>query len=116
MKNTAKKVVIYSLVGLLQAGLGTALAEASPRQGPPPQADVRAERPQEQHRPQAAHAGPEREHRLQAERERHEREMVRRQHESEWAWRERQREEDERHDRLVRDILAAAVIYTVLSN
>jgi hypothetical protein len=116
MNKIAKKVVIFSLVGLLQAGLGTAVLEASPRQAPPPQAH--ADREAQEHRMQAEkdRHEQERQHRLQAERERHDREMVRHQHESEWAWRERQREENERHDRMVRDIMAAAVVYAVLTH
>ena len=30
MKNTAKKIVIYSMVGLMQFGLGATIIEASP--------------------------------------------------------------------------------------
>lgn len=31
MKNITKKIIIYSMVGMMQVGLGTAVLEASPR-------------------------------------------------------------------------------------
>lgn len=101
MKSLAKKVVIYSMVAILQCGIGAATLEASPRQDN-----------------QQNHARDNRDRNEQSryENERHEREMQRRHHESEREWHERQRFENERHDHFVRDIEAAAIIYLLLNH
>ena len=112
MTRTAKNIIIYSLVGALQFGIGAATLEASPRHD-----DREPDQRYEHHR--YDHDGDrerEREHRLERERDRHEREMLRREHENEWAWRERQRVENERHDRLVKDILGLAILGAILNN
>ncbi len=94
MKNTVKKIMIYAMVGLMQVGLGTAVAAASPlyNDGSPRlvQLDDRHDRERQ-------------------ENERHEREMRRRDHESEREWHERQRQENERHNNTMNEIAAGVV-------
>ena len=112
MTRTAKKIIVYSLVGILQFGLGAATLEASPRHdghGP----GQRYEQHRNDHRNDRER---ERERRLKLEKARHEREMMRRQHESEWAWRDRQRAENERHDRIVKDIVGLVILGAILNN
>ncbi len=94
MKNIAKRVMIYSMIGLMQIGLGATVVAASPlyNDGSPRiiQLDNRHDRERQ-------------------ENERHEREMRRRDHESEREWRERQRQENERHDNTMNEIAAGVV-------
>ena len=71
MNKIAKKVIIYSMVGLLQLGFGVSVSQAAQRNPEPPP-------PQEQGDDRNH---PDREHRIREENERHEREMRRRDHE-----------------------------------
>jgi hypothetical protein len=99
MKNIGKKVIIYSMVGMMQLGFGATVLEASPlyNDGPPRIAQV----DDRDH-----HAERRREHdrRRDEENRRHEREMRRHRGESEREWHERQERERERHDDALRDI------------
>ena len=107
MKNIVKKIAIFSMIGMMQIGLGTSVLEASPLHNRIPsmqQQDDRHERGQdEQHPEQGRHE------RERIEKERHEREMERRHHESDREWRERQQREQQRHEenmrRIAHDIL-----------
>lgn len=91
MKNVFKKIVIYSMVGVMQLGLGASVIEASPRDN-----DHHDQRYEER-----VHN---REHRIREENQRHEREMRRHHHESEREWRERQHRENERHRHILFEI------------
>ena len=84
MKNIVKKLVIYSMVGIMQLGLGASVIEASPRDN-----DHHDQRYEQRER--------DRGHRIKEENRRHEQEMRRHHHESEREWRERQHREIERH-------------------
>ncbi|TWH44967.1 hypothetical protein [Sporomusa sp. KB1] len=95
MNKMAKKVIIFSMVGLLQFGLGVSVIEAAHRQSEPPRQEQGDDRQQQDQ---------ERERRIQKENERHEREMRRRDHESEREWHERQERERERHDKALATI------------
>ena len=109
MINTVKKVVIYSMVGMIQIGLGTSAIEATPLHnapGPAQQQDNRHN--QDGNRDQGRHEQ-ERHERERIEQERHEREMKRRHHESDRDWHERQRHERERHDNAMNEILAGII-------
>lgn len=96
MNALAKKMVIYSMVGLMQVGLFAAVAEASPREAEMSRYEDRHDRRDFERA---------REHRLQEENRRHEHEMRRRPFESRRAWHERQQREIERHRHAVREIM-----------
>ena len=85
-----KKIAIYSMVGILQLGLGASVIEASPLHNDFPKTVA-----YEHH--DRAHMEQERHERERIENERHEREMQRHHGESRKHWRERQKAENERH-------------------
>ncbi|MDR3589185.1 MAG: hypothetical protein P4N41_05945 [Negativicutes bacterium] len=117
MKSLAKKAVVYSLVAILQCGIGAATLEASPRHdNQPSQARDNRDRHEQQRYENNERDRHDREIRQREENERHEREMQRRHHESEREWRERQHQENERHDQLLQDIGIAAVVYMLLNH
>jgi len=102
MKNIIKKIAIFSMVGMMQLGLGISAIEASPlhdNSAPMQQQYNREQGPQEGKR--FEHGAQERE---RAENERHEREMKRRPHETRKQWHERQIHENERHERALHEI------------
>jgi hypothetical protein len=101
MRPMFKKIIIYSMVGMLQCGLGAAVLEASPRHDEP-------QRYENNHR--------DRQDRRQEENDRYEREMQRRHHESQREWHERQRHENDRHEQVIRDIEGIALIYLLLNH
>jgi len=107
MKKTAKKVAIFTMIGMMQIGLGTSLIEASPLHSEPfPQGHDDRHDQDRHERERARHHRHERE---RIENERHERAMERRHHESYRAWRDRQWHENRRHEenmrRIAHDIL-----------
>ncbi|TWH46264.1 hypothetical protein [Sporomusa sp. KB1] len=110
MKIVSKKIVIYSMLGIMQVGMVSSVAAAAP--GPLLNGDsqqiVQLDRFDRHDRRYNRDDARRRQHdeRMRRENERHEREMRRRHHESERAWRERQRRENDRHDRHLRDIAA----------
>lgn len=117
MRKIMKKIMIYSMVGLMQVGFGASVIEASPRdndslpmhQGYDRYQDQRdhehMERERhERERHERERMRRERHERQRLENERHERAMRRRHHEAEWEWHERQRYENERHEENVRRI------------
>lgn len=100
MNKMLKKVTVFSMIGLMQVGLGVSVIEASPAQSGPQRFEQRDDRQRQEQ---------ERNHRIKAENERHEREMKRRPHESKKAWYERQKKEKERHQTAIRDIAALLI-------
>lgn len=111
MNTIVKKVVIYSMVGILQLGIGVSALEASPRHN-----DNHRDNQRNSHwQYRDAHDRQIREDRRREENERHEREMQRRHWESEREWRERERCENERHDNTLKDIETLAIIYLLFS-
>jgi len=88
--------MIFSLAGMMQAGLGTAVVTASPLYNDNPQRIVQLD---DGHHDDDGHVK-----RLREENERHEREMQRRDHESDRDYNERQRKENERHENVLRDL------------
>jgi len=92
MNKIMKKVTVFSMIGLMQVGLGVSVIEASPFQP----GSQRFEQQQ-------------RDDRIKAENERHEREMKRRPHESKKDWHQRQKQEKERHQKAIRDIAALLI-------
>ncbi|AJQ28712.1 hypothetical protein [Pelosinus fermentans] len=98
MKGFVKKGIIYSLIGIIQLGIGASVIEASPRH---------ENRHHKQHWDNRDH----RDHEIQEERARHEREMERRDHEEEWQWKERQEREKEHHEEVMRTLGGIALLY-----
>lgn len=111
MKSVAKKVIIYSMLGIMQVGMVSSVAAAAP--GPLQNSGIVQldHHDYHGHRDHRDHRDDDRRHdeRMRQENERHEREMRRRHYESEREWRERQRHEDDRHDRELRDIAAILI-------
>ncbi|MCC5466010.1 hypothetical protein [Pelosinus baikalensis] len=95
MKAFVKKGIIYSLIGIMQLGIGASVIEASPKH---------ENRHHKQH-------WDNRDHEIQEERARHEREMERRDHEEEWQWKERQEREKEHHEEVMRTLGGIALLY-----
>jgi hypothetical protein len=97
VKNVARKIMIYSMVGMMQVGLGATVGatviEASPFYNDGSQI-VQLDR-------QSEH-----DERQRQENERHEREMRRHDGENDRDWHERQRIENERHEQALHDIEA----------
>lgn len=114
MNNITKKMMIYSLAGLMQVGLGAAVIEASPLQNEGPQKIVQMDG--EDHHDNAR----QRDHddRQRQENERHDREMQRHDNESDRDWHDRQNNENQRHDNTMHEIeagLIGIVIGTIIS-
>jgi len=100
--NIAKKIMIYSLAGIMQVGLGATVVAASPLYNDSPQRMVQLDN--------RGHHGNDRqrEHdrRQHEENVRHEREMQRHDRESDRDWNERQYRENRRHNDASHDIEA----------
>ncbi len=111
MKFVAKKVVVYSMLGLLQVGMlsSTAVAAPSLLNNNDPQQIVQLDRRDHDRDRYERERRREHDERMRRENERHEREMRRRHHESEREWHERQRRENERHDHELREIAALLI-------
>jgi hypothetical protein len=99
VKRIAKKIMIYSLAGIIQIGIGTAVVAASPLYSDGPQRLVQLDDRHDDNDRQREHDKRQRE-----ENERHEREMRRHDGESEREWHERQKRENERHKNALYDI------------
>jgi hypothetical protein len=106
MKSLAKKFVVFSLIGLMQVGLGASVLEASPRHD-----DHRRDYRYEQRQKEK-----DREARIREERARHEREMQRHHHESDWQYQERMKREKDHHEEVMRTLGALAILAVVLNN
>jgi ABC-type Zn2+ transport system substrate-binding protein/surface adhesin len=98
VKRIMKKIMIYSMVGIMQLGLGATVIEASPLHNDGPYMEQQDNRHDH-----------ERHERERIENERHEREMRRHHHESEWEWHERQKREQQRHDNTMNEIAAGLI-------
>jgi len=85
VKGVVKKVAIFSMLGIMQIGLGASVIEASSLHNPLPM----QQEDDDQDRNEAK----------RIENERHERAMERRANESEREWNERQSRENERHEK-----------------
>ncbi len=119
MKSLAKKAVAYSLVAILQLGIGAATLEASPRNDTHQnqnQARDNRDRNEQQRYQSNERDRHDREMRQREENERHDREMQRRHNESEREWRDRQRQENDRHDQILKDIGIAAIVYMIFNH
>ncbi|MBP2651803.1 MAG: hypothetical protein H6Q74_2628 [Firmicutes bacterium] len=99
MKNVAKKMMIYSLAGIMQIGFGTAVLEAAPYDGGSQQIIQVKDGDQSNNDQRRKHDDKQRE-----ENERHEREMRRHPGESDQEWHDRQDRENKRHNDALRDI------------
>lgn len=112
MNSTVKKVVAFSLIGLMQAGLVVPITEASSRHN-----DKHYEHKYESH-DNGYHRGfdKDREQRICEERDRHEREMRRYDYESDWEYNERMEREREHHEEIMRTLGGLAVLSIILNN
>ncbi|MBP2632737.1 MAG: hypothetical protein H6Q70_3365 [Firmicutes bacterium] len=100
MKNLTKKIMIFSMVGMMQVGFGAAVLEASPLHTENSHRFVQFDdRHDDDHWRQHEH-----DERLRRENERHRHEMERREHESRREWRERQERERQHHEDNLREI------------
>ena len=104
MKIVAKKIIIYSMLGLMQIGVFSSVAAAAPvsLHNSDPQQIVQLNR-HDRHDNDRQH-----DERIRREREQHEREMRRRHN-------ERQRHKDKHDDHKVRDIAAILLGIAILS-
>ena len=107
MKSIVKKGIIYSMIGIIQLGIGTTVIEASPRHH---------EEQQYEHHNEDRDDWDNRDHRIQEERARHEREMARHEHEEEWQWQQRQEREKEHHEEVMRTIGGLALLYLITNS
>jgi len=98
MRKIMKKIMIYSMVGMMQLGLGATVIEASPLHNDGPYMQQQDDRHDQDRHERERH-----------ERERHEREMRRRHHESEREWHDRQEREKQRHDNTMNEIAAGLI-------
>ncbi len=103
MNSIVKKGIIFSMLGIMQLGIGASVIEASPRH------DNRHEQ-----RYEKKHDN--RDHRIKEERKRHDREMKRRDHENEREWKERQAREKAHHEEVMRTIGGLALLYIIANN
>ncbi|MBP2661021.1 MAG: hypothetical protein H6Q69_4053 [Firmicutes bacterium] len=97
MKSILKKIAIYSMLGVMQLGIGASVIEASPQDRDSIPMQQQYDR-QEQKPNQPERGEKDRQERERAEKKRHEQEMKRRPHETENQWHERQNGEKERHE------------------
>ena len=87
MNSMTKKIMIYSMVGMMQLGIGTAVVAASPR------GDWHQQQNDQQWQ----------------ENQRHEREMQQHRGENHQHWNDRQWRENQRHDNTMNEIAAGVV-------
>lgn len=105
MNSITKKIVIYSMVGMMHVGLGATVIEASPLYNEGPQRIVQlAARHHHDDERQREH-----DERQRQENRRHEEEMRRHDRESEQEWHDRQERENQRHEDELRDIAAILI-------
>jgi len=97
MNRIAKKIMIYSLVGIMQLGLGASVIEASSLHNDGPQMT------------QLDNRHGDRDEQKRQENERHAREMRRHHNEGEREWHERQERENRRHDNTMNEIIAGVI-------
>ncbi len=108
MNSIVKKIIIFSLAGIMQVGFSASIIEASPLHNDSHQRIVQMEDGDHDH---DRDHDRQREHdeRMRQENERHEREMRRRPHESEGEWHERQEREKQHHEDNLREIAALLI-------
>jgi len=98
MNNIIKKVAIFSMIGMMQTGLGASVIEASPLHNEGTQRIVQLDDRHNQ-----------RDERERQENKRHEREMQRHHNEGEREWHDRQEKEKQRHDNTMNEIAAGII-------
>jgi membrane protein involved in colicin uptake len=104
MKSIVKKIAIFSMVGMMQIGLGASVIEASPLHNDGPQRIVQLDDRHHDNEKQREH-----DERQRQENERHEREMRRHDHESEREWHDRQERENQRHRNALDEIASLLI-------
>lgn len=101
MKNIARKLIIYSMIGVMQLGFGAAVIEASPAYNKSAQRMVQLDDRDQHHDRQQEH-----DRRYQEENRRHEQEMRRHHNENMRDWYARQARENDRHNNELNEIEA----------
>lgn len=97
MKNIVKKMMIYSMVGIMQIGMSASIVSASPISNYEiVQLSNHSRQDNDRQR--------EHDKRLREENKRHDQEMKRKPGENERDWHERQKREKERHDQALKEI------------
>jgi hypothetical protein len=104
VKSIVKKVFIYSMVGIMQLGIGASVIEASPKHY------------DNQHDQRYKAHYKSRDQRIREERQRYECEIQRRHYENEREWRERQQREKEHHEEIMRTLGGLAILAIILDN
>ena len=113
MKNLTKKIMIFSMVGMMQVGFGAAVLEASPLHNDDSHRFVQFD---DRHDDGDHWRQREHDERLRRENERHRHEMERREHESRREWRERQERERQHHEDNLREIAALLIGIAIGAN
>lgn len=98
MNNVAKKIMIYSLAGIMQLGLGASVIEASPLHIEGSQSIVQLDDRHDNH-----------DRRQREENDRHNREMRRHDRENDRDWHDRQERENNRHNNTMNEIAAGLI-------
>jgi len=111
LRNITKKIIVFSMIGIIQTGFGAAVLEASPMDFNNRQ-DVRLDDRHDGHDGDRDRQV-EHDRRMREENERHEREMRRHDNESDADWQDRQNRENDRHNNALNDI-AALVLGVVI--
>lgn len=115
MNSIVKKVVVFSLIGVMQVGIGMSITEASSRHNDKHHSKHNGKHHEQRYDRHRDHDH-DREYRIKIERERHEREMRRHDHESDWQYNERMEREKEHHEEVMRTLGALAILAVVLDN
>ena len=107
LRNITKKIIVFSMIGIIQTGFGAAVLEASPMDFNNHQ-EVSLDDWHDGHDGHDDGRDRQIEHdrRMHEEHERHERDMRRHDHESDRDWQDRQDRENDRHNNALNDIAA----------
>ncbi|WP_371371962.1 hypothetical protein [Sporomusa aerivorans] len=111
MKIIGKKVITYSMLGLMQVGMFSSVAAAAPGSLHNDDSQRIAYLDRDDRRDDDRQRG--HDDRKRQENERHEREMKRRPNESERDWHKRQKQEKKRHEQALRDIAALLIGFAI---
>ena len=106
MKKIVKKVIVYSMVGLLQAGLFATVTEAAAKPNDPQPGYNQQQDPKKNNDPKKDNNKnqQDKDRKIEAEKQRHENEMKRKPNESDRDWQKRQQQEKERHEKNLKGI------------
>jgi len=104
MNRIVKKVVAFSLIGLMQAGLFAPVVTEA------------ASSHKHKHKYRYEHCDKERLEKIKAEKRRHAEAMKRLAHEKDWEYEERMKREKEHHEEIMRMLGGLAILQLILNN